>query len=143
LKMGDLAGGAAAGGQLVGGVLGIAGTLLKSKAQANAIKANIRALKVAAIFREEEDREEERRIRGSNITTIAKSGVRRSGSPAEVLIDNAEAAEKQRYLNNKILAATITQMRSEKKSLGIQSSISVASQVFGTAARATSAYGDS
>ena len=83
---------------LGGGLTGAAGGLIQSKGQAESMRYNRELLRLKNMAEDADHRRASARTAGENVAAIAKSGVRREGSPLEVLADNAYNEERTRAL---------------------------------------------
>lgn len=123
-----------------GGVLGATGAGLEGQATEQALKYNIKATRQQQLLEAEEMRTEAERIRSENVVAIAKSGVRRAGSPMEVLAGNAAETARKIALGKQASEAQVDLMQYQVKQSRIATGISVASQLLGAGGQATSAY---
>lgn len=125
----------AVGAQAVGGILGGIGTFMENEASQAAIKFNIQAAREVQREQGAQREAESERVRSANVVAIAKSGVRREGSPAEVLAANAAEIARQQKLSRLATEAGIELMQYEKKMSNIGTGISIAGQLLGTGAQ--------
>jgi len=121
---------------LAGGALSAAGSIMQGDAAAAAAKANIKALQRERDLRNQQSREAERRDRSTNITLIAKSGVRQTGSPAAVLVANAANAETARLYADIETQQQVELLRVQRGNVRISSAVTAGGQLLGAAGQA-------
>jgi len=121
---------------LAGGALSAAGSIMQGDAAAAAAKANIKALQRERDLRNQQSREAERRDRSTNITLIAKSGVRQTGSPAAVLVANAANAETARLYADIETQQQVELLRVQRDNVRISSAVTAGGQLLGAAGQA-------
>lgn len=123
----------AVGAMATGGILGATGSIIEGQAQEEALSYNISATREAQRQKESQLAVEGERLRSANIVAAAKSGVRREGSPAEVLAANAAEIARQQKLSRLVAEANVDLMQYEKKMGRISTGLSVSGQLLGTA----------
>lgn len=126
-----------------GGIVGATGAGLEGQATEQALKYNIKANRQQQLLEAEEMRAEAERIRSENVVAIAKSGVRRAGSPTEVLAENAAETARKIALGRLTSEANIDLMRYQMKQSRVATGISVSSQLLGAGGQAAGAYASS
>lgn len=126
-------------GQALGPVLSgigtgfsITGQVEQSNIEREALQANSRSIRESQRQQEEQLRTNLSRQRADNITRIAKSGVRRRGSPAEVLSSNAADFEEQIFRTQRAARLQTEAIKLQRGSLKKQLGLGLASQVLGT-----------
>jgi hypothetical protein len=79
---------------IAGGAVGSFGAVMQGKAQAEAARYNRKLTQFQADLAADDTRKAADRTASENVVGIAKSGVRREGSPLEVLANNAYNEER-------------------------------------------------
>ena len=109
-------------GQALGGVVSAIGAQVEAEAAKNAAKFNARVSAMEAADEEYRVRKAGRQQASTNVTRVAKSGVRLEGSPLEVMAENASnverqvhAIERQNYINQVSAQAQIKAARTSAK----------------------------
>jgi hypothetical protein len=121
-----------------GGATGGFGTLMSTKANVESIRYNRKLQNFQAELAAEDTREAAAKNASANVVAIAKSGVRREGSPLEVLVNNAYNEERTASL-----VAAGVQIQSDLLTRGADQAqiggiVSAAASVLGGASQAAS-----
>ena len=121
---------------LLAGALSAAGSISQGQATAAAAKSNIRSIQEQRRVNQAASRQQERRDASSNIVATAKGGVRMSGTPLEVLADNAALAEQQRFTDFNVAQQQIELLRGQRGGALIGSGLTAGGQLLGAAGQA-------
>lgn len=127
---------------LVGTALQVSSTIQQGNAAASAAKYNIRAIQRQRSIEQAASLKIGARNRSSNLVAIAKSGVRRDGSPLAVLAANTRQEEEQRTIDFNRQQDQIELLRLNRSSALVGAGLSAGGQALqGTALAAREKFG--